>query len=54
MFDNGYYKASQEYERYLSEYPMSKEERLTEYETKQDYLDAEGDRMFDEARISGG
>lgn len=50
MFDNGYARAAQEYERYLSEPPMSEDELLEEYNKKEDYLETEGDRLFEEYR----
>ena len=48
----GYAQASAEYERYLSELPMSKEEWEEEYNARQDYLETMADYAYEEMRLA--
>lgn len=48
----GYAQASAEYERYLSEPPMSEEEWEEEYNARQDYLETMADYAYEEMRLA--
>lgn len=49
---HGYAQALADYERYLSEPPMSKEELEEEYNAKQDYLETMADYAYEEMRLN--
>jgi len=48
----GYERACIEYERYLSEPPMSEEETIEEYNAKEDYLETMADYAYEEMRLA--
>lgn len=47
---NNYNQALRDYERRLNEPPLSEEERLEQYQTKEDYLETQAEYMLEEIR----